>query len=85
MLLYRVTVFGEPKGPWRRSKRQAERDAAELGLGAYDDTKRFYLSAPADFAWIHENELSRQSIAAAHPASNMRTPCLEPLQVRRRA
>jgi len=45
--LYRVTVLGEPKGPWRKEREQAERDALELDLGSYDEWGFFWVSVPA--------------------------------------
>lgn len=83
MLLYRVTLFGNPQAPWRRSKKRAEADAIELGLGSRDDRGRVYLSPGADLAWVHEYEMAR--LASAHPASNTRTPAQERQQAQRRA
>ena len=54
MLVYRVKVFGKPKGPWRRVKRQAERDAFELGLGDYDEWGKFFISVPGEIEEVHE-------------------------------
>jgi hypothetical protein len=45
---YRVQVFGIARGPWRRDRRQAHRDAIELDLGCYDEWGRFFLTVPAE-------------------------------------
>ena len=45
---YRVVVFGVAKGPWRRDRKQAYRDAMELDLGGYDEWGRFFVTVPAD-------------------------------------
>lgn len=45
---YRVTVFGRPRGPWRQQRKQAQRDAIELGMGEYDEWGRFFVTVPAD-------------------------------------
>ncbi|MEA3002341.1 MAG: hypothetical protein QOH81_1129 [Sphingomonadales bacterium] len=55
---YRVTVFGMARGPWRRDRRQALRDAIELDLGCYDEWGRFFLTVPAEIE-------ARRSAAAA--------------------
>lgn len=75
MLLFRVAYFGEARGPWRRTRRKAEADAIDLGLGTRDEYGRFYLDAGAELAWMHENEMAR--LAAARPALNMKTPARE--------
>ena len=49
--MYRVTVFGEPRGPWRDSRQRAHRDAIELGLGEYDEWGRFWITVPAAIEW----------------------------------
>lgn len=69
---YRVEMFGEPKAPWRPTKKQAERDASNLCLGEYDDWGKFYVTAPASIEWVHENNLRRDG-AGCH-ASCTRTP-----------
>lgn len=56
-LFYRLVMFGKPKGPWRTSEKQARKDAIELELGSYDENGQFYLAGPADFEWIHEDQL----------------------------
>lgn len=56
-LFYRLVVFGKPKGPWRYTEKMARQDALELELGSYDEDGQFYLTAPADFEWIHEDQL----------------------------
>jgi len=45
---YRVVVFGIAKGPWRRNRRLAYRDAIELDLGSYDEWGRFFVTVPAE-------------------------------------
>lgn len=45
---YRVTMFGDPMGPWRRDRRQARRDAIELDLGSYTEWGAFYITVPGD-------------------------------------
>jgi hypothetical protein len=54
MLIYRVKAFGRPKGPWRRVKSQAERDALEAGLGQYDEWGTFFISVPGEIEEVHE-------------------------------
>lgn len=65
-LLYRVVAFGQPRAPWRGRKRQAELDAAALGLGEFDDEGTLYLDAIADIQWIRQHELRKT--ASAHRA-----------------
>lgn len=60
-IVYRVTVFGTPRGPWRFDKLQARRDAIALGLGNYDEYRRFFITVPADIEW---QEVTVASIAA---------------------
>lgn len=45
---YRVVVFGKARGPWRRDRRQAYRDAIELDLGGYDEWGQFFVTVPAE-------------------------------------
>lgn len=73
-LWFRAVLLGEPKGPWRATRKQAEADAAAAGLGERDEWGTFYLDAFADIQACHENELMRCD--GAHPASSMRTPAL---------
>lgn len=54
MLFYRVREFGRPKGPWRACRRQAERDALELGLGDFDEWGTFFVAVPAEIEELHE-------------------------------
>ena len=54
MLLYRVTVFGKPKGPWRRVRQQAQNDAMQLGLGHVDEWGKFFVSVPGEIEELHE-------------------------------
>jgi hypothetical protein len=56
-LLYRVVVFGKPKGPWRFKRRDAQQDAIELDLGGYDEWGSFYISVPADIEWMREEQV----------------------------
>lgn len=56
---YRVVVLGVARGPWRRDRRQAHRDAIELDLGCYDEWGQFYVTVPAEI------EIRRSSRAAA--------------------
>lgn len=60
-LFYRVRAFGEPRGPWRSTKRKAQDDAIAQDLGEYDEGGTFYLSAPADLEWIHEDQLRKRA------------------------
>lgn len=53
-LFYRVRMFGKAKGPWRADKRQAHRDAIELGLGEYDEWGVFFASFPGEIEEMHE-------------------------------
>lgn len=56
-LYYRVVACGEPKGPWRVTKRQAEADAIQTGWGERDEDGRTYLDALASIEWCHEDAL----------------------------
>lgn len=50
---WRLTCLGRPVAPWRRSKREALRDAVELGHASV--SKRYdavFLTAPASVFWI---------------------------------
>lgn len=58
MLLYRVRVFGEPKAPWRRAKKQAQQDALDLGLGSFDEWGKFFVSVPGEIEEVHERFVS---------------------------
>lgn len=58
--------MGEPKGPWRATRKQAEIDATGAGLGERDEWGSFYLDAFADIEERHENELMRSGVG--HPA-----------------
>lgn len=42
---YRVTVFDQPRGPWRDSHEQAKDDAIAAGLASYDKSQRQYFLA----------------------------------------
>ena len=46
--LYRVTSFRKPRGPWRRTRDQAQRDAEREGLGSFDEWGQFYATVPGD-------------------------------------
>lgn len=82
-LYYRVTAFGQAHGPWRATKKRAERDAVEAGLGSYDERGRCYLDAGADLEWMHEWEWAKTY--GAHPASCTRTHGQGSSQARRQA
>ena len=56
---YRVVVFGIARGPWRRDRSQAYRDAIELDLGGYDEWGQFFVTVPAAI------QIRRRSAAAA--------------------
>ena len=46
---YRVVVFGRPRGPWRETRRDAEQDAIDRGLAAYDRSRReHFIAVPTD-------------------------------------
>ncbi|HEY1606335.1 MAG TPA: hypothetical protein VGF77_12145 [Allosphingosinicella sp.] len=47
------------RGPWRRDRRQAHRDAIELDMGGYDEWGRFFITIPAEI------EVRRRPAAAA--------------------
>lgn len=74
MLFYRIKVMGEVRGPWRPSRRLAERDAAGLNAGAFAEDGKFYLDVFAAIEEAHEYELKRRA-AAAQIASCKTTPC----------
>ena len=42
---YRVTVFDDPRGPWRDSFDEAKDDAIAGGLASYDQSRREYFLA----------------------------------------
>lgn len=56
-LLYRVTAFGEAKGPWRGKRRQAEQDAISQGLAEYDEWGELYLDGIANIEWMRLEEV----------------------------
>ena len=60
-LLYRVTAFGEPKGPWRARRRQAEQDAIAAGLGDFDEWGEFYLDGVASIQWMRQPEIKMRA------------------------
>jgi len=70
-LWYRVVLLGQPKGPWRPTRKQAEADAASADLGERDEWGSFYLDAFADIEARHENDLIRSGVG--HPASSTKT------------
>lgn len=80
-VFYRITAFGQPRGPWRTSKQSVRRDAIEAGLGAYDEDRRFFLDAIANIQTVHENELIRSGVE--YPGSCMKKRDPKPLLVRR--
>lgn len=44
---YRVTVFDEPRGPWRDTFDHAKDDAIAAGLASYDESEgEYYLAVP---------------------------------------
>ena len=51
MYEYRVVCFHKPRGPWRREKDQARRDAITLKLGTYDEWGRYYDIVPGAIEW----------------------------------
>ena len=55
-LLYRVVVLGQPRGPWRGRKRQAEDDAIASGWGDRDDDGQVYLDALASIEWCRQED-----------------------------
>lgn len=67
-LYYRATNMGRALGPWRAYKRRAQQDAADAGLGEYDEWGAFYLSVPAEIEWMHEREFMKLGAADRHPA-----------------
>jgi hypothetical protein len=49
MLRYRLTVFGEPRGPWRETKEEVLKDAVRKKLASWDAAAReHYLAVPVD-------------------------------------
>jgi hypothetical protein len=46
---FRVTVFGEPRGPWLCSHEEAKWDAIKKGLASYDASLgEYYLAVPVE-------------------------------------
>ena len=44
---FRITVFGEPRGPWRSSRAAAMRDAIAAELASWNEERReHYLAVP---------------------------------------
>ncbi len=43
---HQATCFGRPVAPWRETKDEVQRDLAELELGSFDETGRFYITVP---------------------------------------
>lgn len=56
-LQYRVVAFGQPSGPWRTKRRQAESDAVALGLASHDEWGQLYLDAPVAIEWRRDEEV----------------------------
>ncbi len=44
--LYRVLSFSKPIGPWRATKKLAQEDAVDVGLGSYDEWGKFWTTVP---------------------------------------
>lgn len=82
-LVYRVIALGEPRGPWRTKKRQAEQDAIAQGLGEVDEWGEFYLDGLASIEWMREAE--PMPSGAARPASSTRTRDLQSRSAQLRA
>ncbi len=74
MLLYRVRMFGEPKAPWRRVKKQAQQDALELGLGSFDEWGKFFVSVPGEIEELHERFVTEGGAVNPRRASCTSTP-----------
>jgi hypothetical protein len=48
-LQFRCVVFGDPRGPWRESRAEAERDAIDQGIASWDDERgEWFLAVPVD-------------------------------------
>lgn len=48
---YRITTFGRPRAPWRRTMQEAVDDAIELGLASWDASRReWFLAVPVGLA-----------------------------------
>ena len=45
---FQALCFGEPVGPWRRSRSRARDDLIGRKLGEYDERGRFYVTVPGD-------------------------------------
>jgi len=73
MLCFRVRSFGRPRGPWRRVKSQAERDAFEAGLGEYDEWGVFFVAVPGEIEELHERFVTQDAWANRHPSSDSRS------------
>ena len=44
---YRVTVFDEPRGRWRKTYEEAKDDAITAGLASYDESEgQYFLAVP---------------------------------------
>lgn len=80
---YRLTVFGNPRGPWRTSRRRAQADAIEAEAGSFAEDGRFYLDAGAEFQCVHEYEFMRRGEEC--PSSYRKIPGRESGLVLRRA
>lgn len=57
---YRITVFGQPRSPWRPSIDEAFADAIDLGLASWDASKReWFLAVPVDLVRGKAEEVRR--------------------------
>lgn len=72
--VYRVSVFGQPRGPWRVDKMQAHRDAIAAKLGSYDDTGRFYATVPGSIDMVEYDVPDRPSVALVPISAPDHTP-----------
>lgn len=46
---FRITVFDEPRAPWRETREEAMADAVALDLASWDDERReHFLAVPVD-------------------------------------
>jgi hypothetical protein len=65
IVFYRITCFGQPRGPWRLDKEQARRDAISEGLGQYDERGRYFSVVPGAMQCVR---LPKRLILAAASA-----------------
>lgn len=56
--LHRVTVFGEPRSPWRNTSGEAIADAIRLELASWDEERQeHYLAVPVGYESVEADRV----------------------------